>query len=379
MQENSASISATRILSPDDEANQVPGQEIPLKFEDLHLAGYRFLSLLGSGGMGQVFLACRESDASRVAIKMVLPAYRHDRQVVFRLRRESAVLAQLNHPHVVRCYDMVENHSGLFLIMEYVPGMLDTSALVERHGALPELLVLKIIQQAAEGLAYAQAHRIMHRDIKPSNLLIACAPGSWTEAPENLFNQPGVSIKIADFGLAKQDRPTDNLPELTRDGMVIGSPSYMAPEQAGGQKNIDFRTDIYALGMTLFYLVTAQVPFLKDSARASLRAKLEGERPDPKDFGVTLSSPVFEVFERMTAFRPDERYADYDTLLRDLSAITKIAPLPKPAPLVVAASEEPVPGEENRALSRCHLQPVLWALFLLILVIFLYVVWQQAG
>ena len=295
----------------------IPGVPLPEEYQSLALPGYEFLSLLGRGGMGLVFLARQQELNRYVAVKMLSPSVHCSVEGLRRLQAEALTLATLNHPNIVGCHDMIRDGDRLFVVMDYVPGQLTVWDVSVRYGPLPEQPAVQIILQAARGLAYCQGKGIVHRDIKPNNLLVFCDREEVPATLRDLLDGEQTRIMIADFGLAKGT--TAGEPHATPANLVVGTPAYMAPEQAEGHA-VDHRADIYALGATLFRLLTGHDPFEAETDYEALRLRLTAEFPDVDEFGIQISAGGREVLSRMTARNPAERYPDYRELLPDLEA-----------------------------------------------------------
>ena len=296
----------------------VPGKPVPEKFDSLVLPGYEIVSLLGRGGMGFVFLA-RQSELERyVAVKMLSPKYGRDAETVARLHREAKALASLNHPSIVGCHDVVRDGDRLFVVMDYVPGQLSVGTLSKRYGPLPEHIAAKIVLETARALAYCLDKGIIHRDIKPSNLLVFHDCEDLPDTVEELLDDEQSRIMIADFGLAKTRDQGDA--DATYEGQVMGTPAFMSPEQAEG-KQVDHRTDIYALGATFFRLLTGRNPFQADTPEEALRLRLTTDLPDVGQLNTKLSNACTTVLRKMTDRDPARRYQNYRELINDLNGL----------------------------------------------------------
>jgi uncharacterized RDD family membrane protein YckC len=263
------------------------------------LGHFRIERLLGAGGMGEVYLATDLALERPVAIKVLPDGSASEAHHRDRLIREARAQAQITHPNVGHIYFIGEEAGRLYFAMEYVAG--ETVSERVAKGPLTVDDALSIVRSAALGLREAQRHGITHRDIKPSNLMI---------------DGHGI-VKVLDFGLA-----AGALGELTQGPVaqtsLAGTPLYMAPEQARGEP-IDFRADIYALGATLFHLVSGRPPFEADSLPALLSKHSSADRPlIPRRAGQprTTIAAIDALCGRMMALVPERRFASYDELIR---------------------------------------------------------------
>lgn len=222
--------------------------------------GYAFERLLGSGGMGAVYLARQTGLARRVAVKILHREHGQDYRYPERFCLEAQAMAMLDHPNIVRVHDFgLIGADYLFFVMEFIEGT-DVQHVIAAGGMTPDL-ALRVIAPVCDALEYAHSRGIVHRDIKPANILLA---GDGR-------------VKLTDFGLAKRlDRP-DAL--VTHANMALGTPEYAAPEQHDGLPDIDHRADIYALGVLLYQMLTGAVPrgaWQPASATAGIDARLDG-------------------------------------------------------------------------------------------------------
>ena len=231
------------------------------------IRNYDILSLVGVGGMGEVYRARDRSLGREVALKVLPHEVSKDPERVKRLEREARTLASLNHPAVATLFGLEEHEGQRFLVMELVPGQ--TLAERLRHGPLPIRDALDVCRQIAEGLEAAHDAGIVHRDLKPANVKVT----------------PDGRVKLLDFGLAKAldtapsgVEPTVAAVEATREGTVLGTPAYMSPEQARGQL-VDRRADIWAFGCCLYECLSGRRPFKGDTVTDTLAAVLDKE-PD---------------------------------------------------------------------------------------------------
>jgi serine/threonine protein kinase len=285
------------------------------------IGGYRIESLLGVGGMGAVFLAHQLSLDRKVALKILPARFAQNAELLARFTREALSAAQLNHHNIVQVYDVGSEGDTHFISMEYVRG--DTLAAgVKKDGRLQIDDAAGFVLQAARGLHYAHERGIIHRDIKPGNLMV---------------NEHGI-VKIADMGLAKMrgvaekavgTSHTPSVPatpaghagdELTMHDIAMGTPSYMAPEQARDASSVTAQADQYSLGCTLYYLVAGQAPYSGTTA-LELISKHQKEPPPPLETHVHNVPPAFAtIVNRMLAKRPEDRYPSLADVVHDLEA-----------------------------------------------------------
>ena len=261
------------------------------------LAHFRVDALLGHGGMGEVYRATDLALDRPVALKVLPAAVAQDVGRRERLIREARAQARVAHPNVCHIYYVGQEDGVVFFAMELVDG----ESLAERiaRGPLPAAEAVEIVRQAALGLRAAAAHGFTHRDVKPSNLMV---------------DRAGM-VKVVDFGLVAQAG--------AEEGGVVGTPLYMAPEQAAGEAT-DARADIYALGATLHHLVAGRPPFEGDTALALATRHRDEARPRLVATGRRgrAMSAVDQVVARMMAKRADERFASYDALVAELERIS---------------------------------------------------------
>lgn len=254
---------------------------------------------LGQGGMGMVYLAHHMSLDKKVAVK-ILPRSLAERspEYIERFRREAIAAGKLEHQNIVQVYDVNQAGDYYYIIMQYVEGR-DLRNIVKKNGKLPLEKALDYTLQIARGLSAAHKEGIIHRDIKPENVLV---------------NKENVA-KIADFGLAGlQDS------ELTREGQAMGSPYYMSPEQCTGSA-LDIRTDIYALGVTLYFLLTGTHPFTGQTPVEIMHKHSSADIPNVSKMVSDVPESAALVIRRMLMKNRDDRYTDPDELVADLEAL----------------------------------------------------------
>ncbi|MCY3023180.1 MAG: protein kinase [Planctomycetota bacterium] len=279
------------------------------------LGQYKLLKKLGGGAMGTVYLAEDTMAQRQVALKVLQDKYATDPEFLTRFRREAKAAGKLNHPNIVAAYTIGEEAGRQYYTMEYCQGE-TLGKTLDREKVLPWDTALAIITQVACGLQHAHKHGIIHRDIKPDNIFIADDPTGSIIRPSGA---KGVA-KILDLGLSK------NIGEAqqsfyTQTGVAMGTPHYISPEQAKGEKTIDGRTDIYSLGATFYHLITGQTPFSGTTAAMVMMKHLSEQLPNPQDIVPDIPDGIVQVIQKMMAKDPNDRYADCAALLEDLEQV----------------------------------------------------------
>jgi serine/threonine-protein kinase len=298
---------------------------------------YRLLALVGEGGMGAVFKAEHIRMGKALALKILRGDFAREPGAVERFLAEARMVSRLSHPHTIAVFDFGEIDaagSGFYLAMEYVPGK-DLATVLRETGPLPEQRVSEIGQQILGSLAEAHDAGIVHRDVKPGNVMLM-----QTRSGEDF-------VKVLDFGIAKL-RHAGPEPAAaaaatsaseTSAGAIVGTPSYVAPEQARGG-SVDARSDLYAVGCLLYELAAGRPPFVAPSPMAVVAAHLN-QPPPPLGDAVSVSRRFAEVIHRALRKRPEERFATADAMreaLGNASEPTGARPLPSArAPAVTGA------------------------------------------
>ena len=341
----------------------------------LTIGPYALLERLGEGGMGQVFKARQKMLNRVVALKVIRKECLDNPRVTMRFQREIRAAGQLSHPHIVRAYDADQVNGTYYIAMEYIEGV-DLAKLLRDSGPLPVNQACEYIRQVALGLQHAFERGLVHRDIKPANLLVTRAVSSdrrrssgviprplnlperrsgsvlpLAAKPSNsvhsrsmpVMHYPWGVVKILDMGLARCTDPfgASVATHLTQIGSVMGTPEFIAPEQARDSHNSDIRADLYSLGCTLYFLLTGQPPFPNGSLTEKLLQHQLDEPPavdkvrrerllawlgasasrDTLAAMAHVPAPVEEVIRKLLAKRPEDRYQTPIELANELHAI----------------------------------------------------------
>ena len=255
------------------------------------LNNFHVLKKIGEGGMGEVYLAEDESLGRKVALKVLNPALTADSQFVERFKQEARVQASMSHTNIVQLYSFFIHEDKYIMALEYADGI-TLKELIRKTGPIPEERTIKIFNQICEALQYAHNKNIVHRDIKPSNIMIDSQD----------------KVKIMDFGIAKIMGDMG----LTRTGAKVGTLYYMSPEQVMAKKDIDQRTDIYSLGITLFEMLSGRMPFHTDteSDYYVMDQIIKTDLPDPREHYPYISDEIISVLHKMTKKNRDDRFGD---------------------------------------------------------------------
>ena len=260
---------------------------------------YSIISELGRGGMGVVYKAHEESLNRFVALKVLGKHLSEDDSFVERFKREAQSAAALNHPNIVQIFAIDEIEGQHYFAMEYVKGQ-SFQQIIKSKDPMEPVAAGRLILQAASGLQAAHGKGIVHRDIKPANLMV---------------DDRGL-VKITDFGLALLAAGNTR---LTSTGMFMGTPGYLSPEQCLGD-DVDQRTDIYSLGVTLYEMLTGVTPLNADSPLALLRQIIDVEPKDVSDLRSDVPDTLRDILRRMMAKNPQDRYPDCSALIVDLQS-----------------------------------------------------------
>ncbi|MDF1666953.1 MAG: serine/threonine-protein kinase, partial [Planctomycetota bacterium] len=288
---------------------ETEADEIRDRLDDEIIPGYRLHEELGRGGMGTVYRATQLSMERDVAVKVLSRRLSKDKKFCKKFLQEARNAAKLNHENIMGGIDCGESNGLHYFVMEYVPGesLVDQ---IDRDGPLSIDRAFYLLEQVGRGLKHAHGQKIVHRDIKPENIMLT---------------KEGV-VKICDLGLAK---PEIKAGEGVKGGTCEGTPYYCAPEQALGRTDIDVKADVYALGASMFHLLTNRTPFDGESARAILWQQVNTPFPDWKTEVPDLSSDQRRLLEDMVIKKRENRLASMDELLERLQALKIAANMPK--------------------------------------------------
>jgi formylglycine-generating enzyme required for sulfatase activity/predicted Ser/Thr protein kinase len=266
------------------------------------LAGLRLERRLGKGGMGEVYLARQLSVERQVAVKILPPGFAENPDAVRRFLKEGKLAARLDHFNIVTVFEAGEDSGNYYLAMAYIEGeSLDQR--LKRDKVLPEAEALTIVRTIADALAYAWGEfQLLHRDLKPANIMV---------------DRRG-RVFLMDLGLAKSLGEESG---MTISGSIIGTPQYMSPEQAQGLADLGVPTDVYALGATLYHLVTGTPPFTGETTLTVLHKHMYEPLPPPRWRNANVTDACSHLIETMMAKKPEERYGDWRTLIADIDRV----------------------------------------------------------
>lgn len=283
-------------------AETVPQKPSPAKQKKVNQLGeFKLVKKLGQGGMGEVFLATQTALDRKVAIKVLAKQFAKKPDFVKRFYREARSMAKLDHPHIVRCYSVGESVGVHYVAIEFIDG-LSMQKWMDKLGQLAVGDALHCVIVAAEALQHAHDLGIIHRDVKPDNMLVTS----------------GGVLKVADMGLAKA---MDEDVSMTQSGTGMGTPLYMAPEQARNAKHVDLRTDIYALGTTLYYFLTGKLPFSGENTLELIVAKEKGQFTPARRLNSEIPERLDLMIDKMIAKDPKYRYASCTEVIKDLESL----------------------------------------------------------
>jgi TolB-like protein/Tfp pilus assembly protein PilF len=291
---------------------------------------YQVLALAGTGAMGSVYRV-RDTELDEiVALKILRSDLVGSEEMLERFRREVRLTRRIAHRNVARVHDIGEHGRDKYLTMAFIDGE-PLRALLARSGALPAARVIAIVRPICHGLAAAHAAGVVHRDLKPDNVMLS-ADGN---------------VVITDFGVARSALSGDAT--ATLGNSAIGTPAYMAPEQVAGSSELDWRADLYALGVVMFEMLTGQLPFRGGTAIAVAAARLNEQPPDPRTLRPDLDPRLADAVLRSMEQRPDDRWANLDDLLAALRDIEEAPRAGDSSPALAVVEPRRASGFETAA------------------------------
>jgi serine/threonine-protein kinase len=267
------------------------------------IPGYTIQGKIGQGGMGVVYKALQTSVNRTVAIKILGGNATKDKTYVARFLAEAQAAANLNHKNLISAIDVGVSNGIYYFVMEFVTGKSCREMMVAQKGPLAENMVLHIASQMAEVLDHIHQHKMVHRDIKPENILVA---------------NDGL-VKLCDLGLAKSTTAMEQ--SLTQEGLAVGTPYFMSPEQIRGDKDVDIRADLYSLGATLYYLLTGRHPYEGKSAAETMSMHLKEAVPDPRKANPQIREDLSWAIQKLMAKDRTHRYQTPAEFLEDVKKI----------------------------------------------------------
>ncbi|MDY3562662.1 serine/threonine protein kinase [Gemmata sp. JC673] len=306
-------------------ADAVPAREAPPAIGPGRvIAGYEIIEELNRGGMGVIYKAKQPGVNRLVALKVISPGKLDQPGSRTRFKREVRASGRLSDPCIVTVFQTELDGQIPFVAMEYVPGI-DLLRLVKQTGPLPVVDVVYYARQVAEGLQHAHEVKLVHRDIKPSNLMISPSPLAPAEGRTGRLPK----VKILDMGLARvvdADHVDPETDDLTQPGVFVGTPDYVAPEQAENPRAADSRSDLYSLGGAMYFCLTGEVPFPGKTLAAKLRKQLTEPPPSAAAKRSDVPVAVDAVIRKLMSLDPKDRYQTPAELAAVLDDILKAAP-----------------------------------------------------
>lgn len=269
-----------------------------------YLGPYLIVEEIGHGGMATVYRAYQRNVDRYVAIKVIQQAFLIDQTSINRFEREARLIARLEHPHLLPIYDYDGSNNPPYIVMRYVEG--GTLKDILSKGALPLGDTAHLLRSLAEALDYAHRQGVIHRDIKPSNIML--------DESGNVF--------LMDFGIARLANISVEKTQLTQTGFSVGTPGYMSPEQAMGTDQIDNRTDIYALGVLIYRILSGELPFSGDTPMAMMMKHISAPTPSIRSIKPDLPEELDDALQKAMAKRPEDRYDSASEFADDIMRIT---------------------------------------------------------
>lgn len=327
------------------------------------ISGYRLVNKIGTGGLGVVYQARQLSMKRIVAIKILHENWAKDEEFRSRFLREARVMGRLSHQNLIQVFDVGLKEKNYYFSMEYIDGP-TVEDMVEKNGALSAIEALDITIQVARAINYISSYDIVHRDIKPANLMMT---------------KTGI-VKLGDFGFlyVKHEKA------LSPDGYVIGTPDYISPEQASGGY-IDFRSDLYSLGVCLYQMLTGNLPY-SGSVSTVMRKHVVADLPERvPETGSPIPPEIYSVICKLMAKDPADRYQDVNELLEDLQYYKAAEIMKKDPRNTLEMNQKQIPqlphhstaNETNEEVQNIYLEKQNKNLFIMLLAAFSIIVIQM--
>jgi len=272
-----------------------------VKSPPIRIGGYEVIGKLGDGGLGTVYKARQISMGRVVALKVLHKKWMKDEEFKKRFLLEARLAGRLSHQNLIQVFDVGrgKEQDQYFFSMEHIDGE-TVEDIIDRDGPMPVDKATDITTQVLRAITYISKYKIVHRDIKPGNIMLTRSG----------------TAKLADFGFVKSK--FDSI--LSTEGEVLGTPDYISPEQAMGRTDIDFRSDIYSLGASLYHMLTGRPPFGGTSSEV-MEKHIRENPPDPRQYVKDIPEPVMHLLERMLAKEPEDRYSSTQDLFEDIELV----------------------------------------------------------
>jgi len=269
------------------------------KGDPLRIGNYEIIGKIGDGGLGTVYKARQISMSRDIALKVLHKKWLTDEEFKKRFLLEARLAGRLSHQNLIQVYDVGRDRGVYYFSMEFVDGE-TIEDMIERDGPLETAKAIDFVIQVLRALSYIKTFDIVHRDIKPGNMMVT---------------RKGL-VKLGDFGFVKSKLD----PMIATEGEVLGTPDYISPEQAMGMDNIDWRSDQYSLGCSLYHMLTGRPPY-EGSGSSVMRQHIKSDLPDPRTMNAKIPDSAVQILERMMAKDPNDRYQDAEHMFEDLELV----------------------------------------------------------
>ncbi len=309
------------------------------------IGGYKLVRRIGEGGMGEVYLAEQLTMHRTVALKILHAKWADDEEFRKRFLLEARAVGKLSHQNLIQVFDVGKYQGLYYFSMEFIDGV-TVDDLIRHEGSLGVEKVIDITLQVCEALTYLSVHGIVHRDIKPANIMMT---------------KDGL-VKLGDFGFIQSGYDA----ELMQEGSTIGTPDYISPEQARGERNLDVRSDIYSLGASLFHMVAGRTLYTGSCSKV-MRDHIESQPPDLRKLSPNLPQGLVRIIEKMTAKLPIDRHQSPAEVAKELEVLKiELAggegslPTSRSGILNIIAAEKDRIDDLERQLSKAGTRVLVW-------------------